>query len=154
MALALPRDFESADALQILEQARPILDLTPDAQLHVENVTRTARGTRIDFSYTQRVVLDDNTLCDVAGICVDLRAQGELKFNARGELVQAHVEPADPRQLRAIADHVSKLVANGEVYVPKPGEQIDTEQLRRQGKAWYVEQDAHGYKHLKRAWIS
>jgi hypothetical protein len=154
MELALPQDFEQDDAPKLLAQARPLLELPPDAELRVEDVTRTARGTRIDFSYTHTVVLDDDALRDVTGIRVPVNAHGALKFNARGTLVAYQIEPADPRQLSAIADHLSKLVANDEVYVAQPGEQVDTEQLRRQGKAWYVEQDAHGIKRLKRAWIS
>ncbi|TAH51366.1 MAG: hypothetical protein EYC68_10625 [Chloroflexota bacterium] len=154
MKLALPGNFKAKDAPRVLDQARPILDLPPDAKLCVENVTTNARGTRIDFSYTQSVALDDDDLREVAGIRVDVNAHGDLKFNAQGNLVSYDVEPADPRQLRAIGDHVSKLVANGQVYVAKRGEQVDPERLRQQGKAWYVEEDAQGNKRLKRAWIS
>lgn len=154
MDLTLPSNFDEADAIHVLDQARPLLDLPPDATFRVENVTRNARGARIDFSYTLAVVLDDDDLQDVAGIRVDVSAHGQLKFNARGILVSHQVEPADPRQLRAITDHLSKLVANGQVYIAKPGERIDPDQLRQQGKDWYVQQDAQGKKYLKRAWIS
>jgi hypothetical protein len=154
MDLELPRDFEEEDALQVLDRARPVLDLPPDAVLRVENVTRNTRGTRIDFAYTVAVELDDDDLRAVAGIRVDVSAHGQLKFNTRGNLVSHQIEPADPRQLRAITDHLSKLVANGQVYIAEPGEQIDPDRLRRQGKDWYVQQDAQGKKHLKRAWIS
>ncbi len=154
MELALPKNFKQDDAPQVLNQARPILELPPDAQLRVENVTKNARGTRIDFSYTHAVKLDDNALRDVTGVRVDVSSHGDLKFNARGNLVSYDVAPDDQRQLRAIRDHLSKLVANGQVYIAKRGEKIDPEKLRQQGKAWYVEQDAQGNKHLKRAWIS
>lgn len=154
MDILLPKNFDKQDAPQILDQARPILELPPDAELRVENVAKNARGTRIDFSYTQSVTLDDDMLRDVTGIRVDVSSHGDLKFNARGNLVSYKVEPADPRQLRAITDHLSKLVENGQVYVAEPGECIDLEQLRKQGKAWYVQADEQGKKHLKRAWIS
>lgn len=154
MDLVLPTDFESADAPQILDQARGLLDLPPDAKLRVENVTKTARGTRIDFSATHSVTLDDEALNDVMGLRVDVNSRGELKFNARGCLVSHQLTPADPRELRAITDHLSKLVANGQVYVAKQGEKIDPEQLRQQGKAWYIQEDAQGKKVLKRAWVS
>ena len=153
MELVLPSDFQKDDAPRVLEQARPVLKLPPDANVRVESVTQTARTTRIEFSYTHSVKLDDDQSA-VSGIRVDVNAHGALKFNARGILISYHVEPADPRQLRAMSDHLSKLVANGQVYVAKRGERIDPEQLRRQGKAWYVQEDAQGNKHLKRAWIS
>ncbi len=152
--VVLSTDFQIDDAPRVLEQARPVLKLPPDAKLRVENVSKTTRGTRIEFSYMHTVALDDGDLSVVAGVRVDVSAHGELRFNSRGTLISYHVEPADPRQLRAMSDHLSKLVANGQVYVAKPGERIDPEQLRQQGKAWYVEQDAQGNKHLKRAWIS
>jgi hypothetical protein len=154
MHLVLPKNFDPADAPRVLDEARAILDLPSDAKLRVENVTKNSRGTRIEFSYTHAVVLDDDNLRDAAGVRVDVSSHGGLKFNARGALVSCNVEPADPRQLRAISDHLSKLVANGQVYVAKPGERVDPEQLRRQGKDWYVQQDAQGQKFLKRAWIS
>lgn len=154
MEIALPKNFQEDDAPQIVEQARSVLDLPNDAQVHVENVTRTPRGTRIVFSYTHAVQLDDNELREAVGIRVDVSSHGDLMFNPRGRLVTYKVEPADPRELRAISDHLSKLVANGEVYVAKPGEQVDPDQLRRQGKSWVLEQDAGGIKRLKRAWIS
>lgn len=154
MELALPKNFQEDDAPQIIEQARPMLDLPNDAQVHVETVSHNARGTRIDFSYTHSVQLDDEDLGQVTGIRVDVSSHGDLFFGPRGQLVTYNVEPADPRQLRAISDHLSKMVANGEVYIAKPGEQVDTDQLRRQGKSWYLQEDAQGNKHLKRAWIS
>lgn len=154
MELALPEHFDEADAIQVLDQARAVLDLPPDATFRVENVTRNARGTRIDFSYTLAVVLEDDDLQGVKGIRVDVSSHGLLKFNTRGTLISHQLEPADPRQLRAITDHLSKLVANGQVYIAKPGERIDPDQLRQQGKDWYVQQDAQGKKYLKRAWIS
>jgi hypothetical protein len=154
MELALPKDFEAEDAPQVLNAARDFLQLPPDVELRVENVVQTTRGTRISFSYTHTVELDQLELHQAAGIFVDVRAHGELRFNARGSLVAYHVEPADPRELRAIGDHISKMVANGQVYFAEPGERVDPEQLIRQGKAWYVQEDAHGHKCLKRAWIS
>lgn len=154
MDILLPQDFDNADAPQVLDQARPILELPADAELRVENVTKNARGTRIDFSFTHAVVIDDDMLRDVTGIRVDVSSHGDLKFNSRGTLVSYEVEPADPRQLRAITDHVSKLVENGQVYIAEPGECVDPEQLRKEGKAWYVQADEEGKKHLKRAWVS
>lgn len=154
MDLVLPANFDTAEAPQILEQAREILKLPPDTQLQVVNVTKSTRGTRIDFSITHSVTLDDQALSGVAGLRVDVHSNGNLRFNARGCLVSYQVKPEDPRELRAITDHLSKLVANGEVYVAQQGEQIDPEQLQRQGKAWYILQDEQGNKVLKRAWIS
>lgn len=154
MELALPKNFQEDDAPKVIEQARPILDLPNDAQVHVDTVSHTVRGTRIDFSYTHSVQLDDEDLGQVMGARVDVNSHGDLVFNSNGRLTNYNVEPADPRQLRAISDHVSKMVANGEVYIAKPDEQIDPDQLRRQGKSWYLQQDEHGNKHLKRAWVS
>ena len=154
MDILLPNDFEREDAPKVLDNARPILELPPDAKLRVENVTQTTRGTRIDFSYTRAITLDDDSLDDVAGIKVDVSSSGDLKFNARGTLISYEVKPADPRELRAITDQLSKLVANGDVYVAKRGEKVDPEQLRQDGKAWYIQEDAQGKKYLKRAWIS
>lgn len=154
MELVLPQDFQQQDAPQVLDEARPMLDLPPNTELRVDSVTRTTRGTRIAFSYTQAVQLDDDNLQGAAGVCVEVSAHGELKFNARGTLVTYNVEPADPRQLQAITANVSKLVENGEVYVAKPGEKVDPDKLRQQGKSWYVQEDEDGNKRLKRAWIS
>lgn len=154
MELALPKNFCEDDAPQVIAEARPLLDLPNDAKVHVENVIQSARGTRIDFSYTHSVQLDDEQLGQVTGIRVDVSARGDLLFGPRGQLITYKVEPADPRQLRAISDHLSKLVANGEVYIAEPGEQVDPDQLRRQGKSWYLQQDTEGHKYLKRAWIS
>lgn len=154
MDILLPKDFDKQDAPLILDQARPILELPPDAELRVENVTKNARGTRIDFSYTHAVTLDDAQLPDVTGIRVDVSSHGDLKFNTRGNLVSYEVEPADPRQLRAITDNLSKLVENGQVYIAEPGECVDPEKLRKQGKSWYVQEDEQGKKTLKRAWFT
>jgi hypothetical protein len=154
MEFALPKDFVEDDAPQVLNQARRILELPPDAVLRVENVTKSSRGTRIYFSYTHAVELDDDSLRSAAGVRVDVSSHGDMKFNTQGTLVTFNVEPTDPRQVRAITDNLSKLVENGEVYVAQRGEQVDPERLREQGKAWYVEEDAQGNKRLKRAWIS
>lgn len=154
MDVVLPKNFDARDAPKLLDTARPVLQLPPDAKLRVENVTRTARGTRIDFTYTIAVPLDDGELSEAAGVRVEVSAHGDLKFNARGTLVGHDVEPADPRQLRAISDHVSKLVANGQIYIAKKGERVDPDKLRAQGKDWYIVEDEHGYKRLRRAWIS
>ncbi len=154
MKVSLPQDFQAEDAPSVVDEARPVLELPADALIHVENVTQTARGTRIDFSYTTEVGLDKDCPDDVAGVQVDVSSHGDLKFNAQGALVEHDVEPTDPNQLRAISDHLSKLVANGQVYIAQPGEQVDLEALRAQGKNWYMEQDENGTKYLRRAWIS
>lgn len=154
MELALPNNFQVDDASQVLDRARAILDLPPDAELRVESVTRNSRGTRIVFSYTRAVELDDEALETIAGIRVDVSSHGDLRFDTRGCLLSYNVEPADPRQLHAIGDNLCKLVANDQVYIAKPGEKVDPEELRQQGKPWYIEDDAQGNKHLKRAWIA
>jgi len=154
MDVVLPENFDARDAPKLLDKARPVLELPPDAKLRVENVTRSARGTRIDFTYTIAVALDDGELSEAAGVRVEVSARGDLKFNARGNLVGHDVEPADPRQLRAISDHVSKLVANGQIYIAKKGERVDPDKLRAQGKDWYIVEDEHGHKRLRRAWIA
>src|SRR5947207_14963988 len=95
MDLVLPENFETDDVPQILDRARDLLELPPDAKLHVENMTKTARGTRIDFSVTHSIMLDDEALDDVMGLRVDVNSHGALKFNARGGLVSHQVTPAD-----------------------------------------------------------
>lgn len=154
MELVLPKNFQAQDAPDVLKRARPVLDLPPDAELRVENVRKTSRGTRIDFSYTHAVRIENRELCGPKGICVDVSSHGDLRFNARGNLIKFNLAPTDSTQVRALSDHLSKMVAGGQVYVAKRGEQVDTEQLREQGKAWYVEEDAKGNRKLKRAWIS
>lgn len=154
MELYLPKNFQAQDAPEILKRARPVLDLPPDAELRVENVRKTSRGTRIDFSYTHAVKIENQELCEDKGIRVDISSHGDLRFNSRGNLVTYNVKPTDPGQVRAISDHLSKMVARGQVYVAKPGEHIDLEALRAQGKSWYLEEDAQGNRKLKRAWIS
>lgn len=154
MDLKLPHDFDEQDAPKVLDEARPVLELPPDAKLRVENVTQTTRGTRIDFSYTMSVALEDGEVQEMGGIRVEVSSHGDLKFNARGSLIDYDVEPADPRQLRAISDHVNKLVANGQIYIARAGEQIDPDKLRAQGKDWYIVEDEHGQKRLCRALIS
>lgn len=152
--MKLPKNFDEQDAPQVLDEARPVLDLPPDAKLRVEHVAKTQRGTRIDFTYTQSVPLEDQALELVSGVCVEISARGDLKFDARGALVAYEIEPADPRQLRAISDNLSKLIANGRIYIAKVGEEVDPDILRAQGKDWYLVQDEKGYKHLHRAWVS
>lgn len=154
MNIRLPKDFNADDAPRVLAQARPVLELPPDAQLRVDKVIQSPRGTQIDFSYTTSVELDDDTLQEVAGVRVDVSSRGDLRFNANGALVDYAVAPADPRQLRAISDHVAKLIENGELYIAKPGERVDVDRLRALGKSWYLEQDDKGAKRLKRAWIA
>jgi len=154
MEIVLPQNFEVADATQVLNQARPMLKLPPDAELRVENVTQTRRSTRIDFSYTTSVALDDDALNQLGEICVQISAHGDLKFDARGYLVAHEVKPTDPRQLRAIRAHVNNLIAKRRIYIAQPGEKVDLEKLRAQGKDWYIAQDEHGAKHLCRAWMS
>jgi hypothetical protein len=154
MDFVLPKNFQAGDALQVLDRVRRVMHLPPDAQISVENVTQSEYGTRIDFMYTTSVELDDATLREIAGVRVDVSAHGDVDFDAHGELVSYQVEPADPRQLRALRDNISKLVARGLVYMAQPGEQINPDQLHAQGKPWYIELDQHGKKRLKRAWIS
>lgn len=154
MELELPKNFQAQDAPEVLKRARLVLDLPPDAELRVENVRKTSRGTRIDFSYTHAVKIKNRELCGPKGICVDVSSHGDLRFNSRGNLVKFNVIPTDPTQVRALSDHLSKMVERGQVYVAKRGEQVDPEQLREQGKAWYVEEDAKGNRRLKRAWIA
>lgn len=154
MDIVLPKNFGAEDAPKVLNQARPVLELPPDAKLHVENVARSKRGTRIDFSYTACVALDDGDLQEISGVQVEVTSRGDLKFNAHGTLVSFAVQPTDPGQVRAIRDHVSKLIANGQIYIAAKDEQVDPEQLRAQGKDWYIKQDEHGNKYLCRAWMS
>lgn len=154
MELELPKNFQAQDAPEVLKRARPVLDLPPDAELRVENVRKTSRGTRIDFSYTHAIEIENRELCGPKGICVDVSSHGDLRFNSRGSLIKFNVVPTDLAQVRALTDHLSKMVAGGKVYVARRGEQVDPEQLREQGKAWYVEEDARGNRKLKRAWIS
>jgi hypothetical protein len=153
MDIVLPKDFAAEDAAQILDEARDILDLPPDSELHVENVAQTQHGTRIDFAYTVAVALDAVDLGEIAGLRVEVSAHGDLKFDAHGALIACEIEPADPRQLRALSDHLSKLVANGQIYIAQAGEEIDPAKLHAQGKEWYIIQDEHGNKCLRRAWI-
>jgi hypothetical protein len=154
MDITLPKNFVADDAPEVLQRARPVLELPPEAELRVEEVRKTSRGTRINFSYTQPVKLADEALRDVCDVRVDVSSRGALRFNPRGHLVMYKVIPTDPRKVRAISDHLTKLVARGQVYVAKPGEEIDPAQLREQGKTWYVQEDAKGVRQLKRAWIS
>ncbi|HZQ07459.1 MAG TPA: hypothetical protein VFD70_12840 [Anaerolineae bacterium] len=153
MDVTLPHNFDEADAPEVLEEARPVLDLPSDAQLRVENVRKTSRGTDIEFTYTSYVEIDDGELRAVAGVRVQVSAHGDLRFDSKGELVAHEVEPPDP-QVRAIRDQLAKLIASGQVYVAKPGEKVDPDKLRAMGKSWYVEEDEDGNKHLRRAWIS
>lgn len=154
MALELPDDFEVQDAPAVLDRARPMLDLPPDADLRVVSVHQTTRETRIEFTYTVCVELQDGPLAPVAGVEVEVSSRGELRFNDRGNLVACSVEPTDPNLLRSIRGNISQLLEHDKVYFAEPGEEVDPEKLRELGKAWYVEQDAEGKKHLKRAWIS
>ncbi len=154
MALELPENFQADDAPAVLDRARSILDLPPDARLHVDDVVQSGRETRIVFSYTVCVELKDLPLPEVADVEVEVTAHGDLRFNAKGNLVACELEPADPRQLRAIRDHIAKLVRSGQVYFAEPGEEVDPERLRKLGKPWYVEQDPDGKKRLVRAWIA
>lgn len=154
MNIVLPKDFEAADAPAVLDRARPVLELPPEANLRVENVAQTKRGTRIDFTYTASVSLDDQDSEEIAGVQVKVTSHGDLQFNAHGTLVAYEVMPADPRELHAIRDHVTKLIANGQVYIAKQGEKVDPEKLRAQGKDWYITEDEEGNKYLSRAWIS
>ncbi|MDL1896273.1 hypothetical protein FBQ82_08380 [Anaerolineae bacterium CFX7] len=154
MDIVLPKDFEAQDAPQVLAQARPVLELPPNANPRVENVAQTKRGTRIDFSYTACILLDNELSAEVAGAQVPVTSYGDLQFNTRGALVAYEVQPADPRQVRAIRDHVSKLIANDRIYFAAQGEKVDPEKLRAQGKDWYVMQDERGNKQLCRVWIS
>jgi hypothetical protein len=154
MDIVLPKDFAAEDAAQVLEQARSVLNLPSDSKLHVENVAQTQRGTRIDFTYTVLVSLDDVDLDEITGVHVRVSAHGDLKFDAHGALVAYAIEPADPRQLRALCDHLRKLVADGRIYVAQKGETVDPAELHAQGKEWYIVQDEDGNKCLQRAWIS
>lgn len=154
MNLVLPQDFDREDAPSVLERARQVLDLPPDAKLQVQDVTQSAHGTKIDFTYTASVALDANYSSDIAGIHVQVSSHGELKFDARGSLMGSKVQPPNENQVRALGDNLSKLVQNGQVYFAKPDEQIDPNELRALGKAWVVQEDASGKKCLRRAWIS
>ncbi len=154
MEIVLPKNFEEEDAPRVLELASPVLELPPDANPRVENVAQTKRGTRIDFSYTACILLDKEISEEVAGAQVPVTSHGDLQFNARGALVAYEVQPADPRQVRAIRDHVSKLVANDRIYIAAQGEAVDPQKLRAQGKDWYITQDERGNKQLCRAWMS
>lgn len=152
--LVLPDDLNEASAAEILNRARDILALPPDATLRVENIIQTQRGTRILFSYTSSVELGGEELREAAGVRVEVRSRGDLRFNRKGDLVRYEVQPADPRQIKAIRDNLSKLLANDQVYVARPGEKVDPAQLAARGKVWYVEEDEAGNKVLRRAFIS
>ena len=154
MEIVLPKNFEAEDAPEILQKARPVLELPPEAHLRVEHVARSKRGTRIDFSYTACVSLDEKELQEIDGVQVEVTSRGDLQFNAHGSLISYEVQPADPDQVRAIRDHVGKLIANGQIYFAQQGEDVDPATLRAQGKDWYITQDEHGNRHLCRAWIS
>lgn len=154
MKLNLPENFQAEDAPEILDEARAVLALPPEAQLHVENVAQTKRGTRIDFTYTMSVPLENGQVYEMTDVHVEVSSRGDLKFNSHGALVAYELEPADPNQLRAMRDHVHKLIENGQIYVAQEGETVDPEQLRARGQDWYIIRDEHGNKRLCRAWMA
>jgi hypothetical protein len=154
MSVQLPQDFQAAQADAVLEAARPALNLPRDVPLRVDAVTQTPRKTEIHFSCTLPVQLTPKGLGDAAGIQVDVSANGSLEFDQRGELVDAQVAPTDPHALDAVRDQVNRLVANDQIYFAAPDEKINPDQLRTQGKPWYVQTDAQGRRRLKRAYIA
>ena len=154
MDLKLPRDFTPAQADAVVERAKPALDLPEDATLRVEQVKQTRRATEIEFTCVVPTSLETQAADKPLRVCVDVNGKGCVKFDATGNLVSAEVKPLDPHQLDAIRDHVSKLVANDQVYVAAPGEKVDVQELRAQGKPWYVQDDEAGRPRLKRAYIA
>ncbi len=154
MDIKQPRHLDPAHASQLLESARPQLHVPDDATLRVENVKATARGTNIQFSCNTPVPLEGADLGEASGVSVDVSLKGDLRFDKDGKLVKKKFESPDPQQLDAIRDNVSKLVANEQVYVAQPGEEIDPDKLREAGKPWYVQADENGRLRLKRAYMA
>ena len=154
MDLKLPRDFDPARADEILQRVRPALDLPDDTQLRAERVNHTAQGTEIQFSASVPMRLDAPTAKAGGRLIVDIHRRGVIQFDANGNLTRANVEPPDQRQVAALQDNVQKLVAANQVYFAKPGEAIDPDKLRAQGKSWYTQQDERGYLRLERAYIA
>lgn len=152
MGLVLPLDFQEEDAPQILEQARALLDLPLEADLHVETVARTRRGTRIEFSCIRTVELDAGPV--IHCVYVEVTGRGRLRFDARGSLVASHVEPPDENQLHTLRVQLERLVESGQIYVAAPGEQVEIGELRARGQSWYVESGPDGKQYLRRAWIA
>lgn len=150
----MPKDINPANAGEILDSMRKTLGLPPDAKLQAKGVSQTARGTKISFTYVSSIPLEGESLGDVAGVRVDVSGEGSVTIDSNGKITNQKIESSDPRQLKAIRDNVTKLVANGEVYVPKPGEVVDREWLRTHGKTWYVEQNESGERRLRRAQIA
>lgn len=152
--IILPKDLDEDVARAVLDRARDALDIPTDAEIRIENVVRTERSTRIYFTYTTSVELHDANLEAIGGVRVNVTSRGDLRFNSKGILIKYEIEPVESDQLRAVRENLRRLVAANQIYVAAPGEAIDPERLLAEGKAWYVEQDAHGKKLLRRASIS
>lgn len=152
--VVLPKDSNERDAAAVLDRARETLEIPPNAEIRVENVVRSARGTRVYFTYTTTVELHGEQLEAIGGVRVNVTARGDVRFNSKGTLIKYEIESADSNQLRAVRENLQRLVANDQIYVAAPGEAIDPERLLAEGKVWYVEQDAEGKKLLRRASIS
>ncbi len=154
MELRLPRDFDPARAGEILDRARPQLNLPPDARLEVTQVKTRSRGTQIQFTAQSPTPLSGPNLGPAEGVTVEVNGHGALEFDKQGRLVKASYSPDDPHQLDAVRANLANLAATNQIYVALAGEQVNPDVLRQQGKSWYVEQDADGRRRLKRAFIA
>jgi hypothetical protein len=148
-------DANAARDAAFIAQVKAALKLPDDAQIELENVARgAAGGVAVNYAITMPIELQGVEFGVANGISVDERVTATLNFDARGALVSSQKTSIDERHLRLVKDHVRKMVANDEIYIASPGEEVDTDALRSKRKPWYVETDQNARKRLKRAYMA
>jgi hypothetical protein len=148
-------DLETARDAGFVDQVRAALNLPADAQLQLQNVARGAQGgTVVEYTIILPIQIIGVKFGAANGVTVDERVNALLHFDVNGACVSWQLEPLNEQHLRLTKGNLRKLAESDAIYLAAPGEAIDPDALRAQGKVWYVETDAQGRKRLKRAWMA
>lgn len=147
-------DLDAARADAFIARVKRALALPADAHVRLKQIARANDGATVEYDITLPIRIEGSEFGAANGVTVDEHITARFSFDARGVRVSTEITQPDEQRLRALKDNVRKLAAQNAIYLAAPNESINSDALRAQRKAWYIQTDAQGYRRLRRAFIA
>jgi len=152
--LSIPPGFSPDQTPGFVDQVKAELSLPPSSELKLLSLRTNSHGERvIEYTYSRSVKLEGSEYAAASGVVVDVPSRVSLRFDRDGELVASQLSEVGEGHLNAIKKQVRNLVANGQIYFSKPGEEIDVNSLIAEHKPYYTTHDQDGNLRIKRAFV-
>ncbi|MBI3741866.1 MAG: hypothetical protein HY257_08945 [Chloroflexi bacterium] len=155
MELNFAGDESVARDAAFIARIRAQLELAADVELKFAAINREADETRaLLYDLILPVVVHGSEFGAADGVYVDEVARAELRFDARGALLQAAIQIQDEKHLHLVKDQIKKLAAQNAIYDASASAIPESEALVEMKKNWIVALDAQNRKRLKRAFMT